>query len=103
MPSGSRPGWGRNSSRGRNFGWRFCILPGYKWCGPGCSGPGAPINAVDAACKAHDECLEMCGQCCECDEEFLERLRCEMNPHTQEGRDARLLFKLMKLKMFFTR
>ncbi|RDY66986.1 phospholipase, partial [Halobacillus trueperi] len=35
---------------------KFCVFPGYRWCGPGCSGPGAPINETDAACKAHDEC-----------------------------------------------
>ncbi|WLD91684.1 phospholipase [Alkalihalobacillus sp. AL-G] len=80
----------------------FCIFPGYKWCGPGCSGPGAPINAVDAACKAHDECYERYGPCCECDQEFLERLRREMNPYSEEGRNARLLYKFMKLKMLFT-
>lgn len=26
-----------------------------RYCGPGHSGPGAPVDALDAACKAHDE------------------------------------------------
>lgn len=42
----------------RLFG--FCY-PGYRYCGPGCSGPGAPTNPVDACCKYHDECYRYCG------------------------------------------
>ena len=38
--------------------FRFCVFPGYNWCGPGCNGPGAPINELDAACKAHDICYQ---------------------------------------------
>lgn len=86
----------RRSNRG------FCIFPGYKWCGPGCSGPGAPINAVDAACKAHDECYHRYGPTCGCDREFLLRLRQLMNLPTQEGRNARLMYNFMKVKMAFT-
>jgi hypothetical protein len=80
----------------------FCIFPGYKWCGPGCSGPGAPINAVDAACRAHDECYRRFGPSCRCDVEFLHRLRFIINPYTKEGRDARFLYYYMKLQTFFT-
>ncbi|WP_325058505.1 hypothetical protein [Lentibacillus cibarius] len=40
----------------KTFRPRFCIFPGYKYCGPGCSGPEQPINAVDAACQVHDIC-----------------------------------------------
>lgn len=53
----------------------FCIFPGYKNCGPVCSGPGAPINDVDAACKAHNECYRLYGPSCRCDQEFLNRLQ----------------------------
>ncbi|HWL11412.1 MAG TPA: Parvovirus coat protein VP1-like protein, partial [Ureibacillus sp.] len=35
------------------MGFGFC-LPGYRYCGPGCSGPGSPTNPVDACCKFHD-------------------------------------------------
>ena len=85
-----------------NGRFRFCILPGYNWCGPGCSGPGAPINDVDAACKAHDDCYRRCGNPCECDREFLNRLHPIINQNTQKGRHARLLYNYMKLQSFFT-
>ena len=34
-------------------------LFGSHWCGPGGAGP--PINALDAACKAHDQCFDAAG------------------------------------------
>ena len=69
---------------------------------PGCSGPGAPINEVDAACKAHDECYQMGVHPCVCDQEFLDCLYSNINPYTQEGRHARLLYNYMKLQSFFS-
>lgn len=81
---------------------RFCIFPGYKWCGPGCSGPGAPINEVDAACKAHDHCYREFGPSCHCDREFMNRLRPLINPHTTKGRHARLLYNYMRVQTIFT-
>nr|WP_082732065.1 phospholipase [Sporosarcina sp. HYO08] len=84
---------------------RFCIFPGYNWCGPGCNGPGPPINELDAACKAHDKCYQR-GRCaCECDQEFLCRLRrlCDkIDPCTQEGRHTRFLYRYMKLQTLIT-
>lgn len=82
--------------------FRFCIFPGYKWCGPGCSGPGAPVNRVDAACKAHDECYQFYGDKCYCDQVFLEQLLPLMNPYTLEGRHATIIYRYMKLQTFFT-
>ncbi|MFZ0475992.1 MAG: hypothetical protein WAM18_11040 [Halobacillus sp.] len=29
----------------------LCLIPGYRYCGPGCSGPGTPVNAVDAPAR----------------------------------------------------
>lgn len=47
-----------------------------RWCGPGCSGPGPPIDEIDACCKAHDECYERRGYWdCVCDNELLNCLR----------------------------
>ncbi|MBS4201022.1 phospholipase [Bacillus sp. FJAT-49732] len=80
---------------------RICVLPGYRWCGPGCSGPGAPINEVDAACKAHDECYQRYGSSCDCDRAFLRRLRSIKNPHTRTGRHASLLYEYMKFQILF--
>ncbi|QHE53574.1 phospholipase [Pontibacillus sp. HMF3514] len=82
--------------------FKFCIFPGYKYCGPGCSGPGAPVNAVDAACKAHDECYRFFGPSCHCDQVFLSRLYELQNPNTEEGRHARVLYNYMKLQTLFT-
>ncbi|KKE80321.1 phospholipase [Oceanobacillus caeni] len=85
----------------RNRGIRFCVFPGYRWCGPGCSGPGAPINDVDAICKAHDECYRRNGNRHACDQVFLRRLEPKINPYTQKGRQARTLYHLMKVKSFY--
>ncbi|MGE5627797.1 MAG: hypothetical protein ACM3X7_06735 [Solirubrobacterales bacterium] len=43
-----------------------------NWCGPGCSGPGAPISPVDTCCKAHDNCYASRGYfACSCDSNLL--------------------------------
>ncbi|MCQ6277481.1 phospholipase [Bacillus sp. V3B] len=89
--------------RGRRDGRvGFCIFPGYNWCGPGCSGPGAPMNEVDASCKAHDECYRRYVSRCQCDLEFLHRLRLQANPYTEQGRKATLMYKYMRIQSFFT-
>jgi hypothetical protein len=82
----------------RRRGPRFCIFPGYNWCGPGCSGPGAPINAVDAACREHDLCYQRTGDYCYCDSLFIERLSRLQNPYTVEGRHARLMLNYMRIQ-----
>lgn len=66
--------------------FRFCLLPGYNWCGPGCNGPGPPVNDVDAACKAHDKCYRDNRNRCECDQEFLCRLERKTDSKSLEGR-----------------
>lgn len=88
--------------RKKGLGLSWCIFPGYKWCGPGCSGPGAPINDVDAACKAHDECYAKFGLSCKCDRKFLQDLRPKVNNHTKKGRRAGLLYKYMKMQAAYT-
>ncbi|MHC8517774.1 phospholipase [Sporosarcina sp. ITBMC105] len=80
---------------------RFCVFPGYNWCGPGCSGPGAPVNRVDAACKAHDECYLSGRSRCECDREFMHRLEREIDSTKPESRHARILYRYMKLQSAF--
>jgi hypothetical protein len=35
------------------------LLFGTHWCGPGGGGP--PVNDLDAACKAHDQCYDNIG------------------------------------------
>lgn len=78
--------------------YRLCIPRGYKWCGPGCSGPGEPINNVDAACKEHDQCYGNTRNYCECDRIFLHRLAAQINQPSKEGRDARFLYNYMKMQ-----
>lgn len=34
---------------------------GYNYCGPGSNAGLPPVNCVDRACKAHDECYDRCG------------------------------------------
>lgn len=46
-----------------------------NWCGPGCSGPDAPISKVDACCKKHDECYRDSGYFnCDCDKKLIQDL-----------------------------
>ncbi|MGG0667246.1 phospholipase [Lederbergia citrisecunda] len=91
-----------NLSSRENRGFRFCIFPGYNWCGPGCNGPGAPINEVDAACKAHDVCYRQNKDRCHCDNELLRRLRPYLYEDTLMGRHARILYKYMQVQTKFT-
>ncbi|WP_409305813.1 phospholipase [Peribacillus sp. SCS-155] len=74
-----------------------CIFPGYKWCGPGCSGPGAPVNDVDDCCRKHDLCLSKGTSRCRCDREFLACLRPKINRNTQKGRNAGLMYNVIQL------
>ncbi|WP_348029845.1 phospholipase [Aciduricibacillus chroicocephali] len=79
-----------------------CIFPGYKWCGPNCSGPGAPINDVDNCCMKHDLCLlEGKHSRYECDLMFMECLEPKVNYHTLKGRQAGLMYRFFKLKTSF--
>jgi len=46
-----------------------------NYCGPQHGGTGEPIDAVDAACKRHDECYGELGYFdCRCDAQLLEEL-----------------------------
>ncbi|EIM25678.1 phospholipase A2 family protein [Microvirga lotononidis] len=43
-----------------------------NWCGAGDANRAAPIDALDAACRAHDLCYERLGRsACECDRAIL--------------------------------
>ncbi len=75
-----------------------CVFPGYRWCGPGCSGPGSPINDVDACCKRHDQCIERYGSSCECDRMFLDCLQSKLDSRTKKGRHARLMYQVIRLR-----
>ena len=79
----------------------FCY-PGYRYCGPGCSGPGAPTNPVDACCKRHDECYaakRLTRR--ECDVIFDKCLAKYMNSHTRMGKNARFFSRAIHAKNFF--
>lgn len=80
----------------------FCLFRGYRWCGPGCSGPGEPINDVDACCKHHDRCLSSGKSRCQCDREFMDCLHDKRNRQTDKGRKAALMYDFMKVRTSFT-
>ncbi|MFC5463468.1 phospholipase [Lederbergia graminis] len=80
----------------------LCVFPGYKWCGPGCSGPGAPINDVDACCYKHDKCLSSGRSRCYCDRAFLSCLYPKINRQTDKGRKAATMYKYMQIQTIFT-
>lgn len=78
----------------------FCV-PGYRWCGPGCSGPGSPTNAVDSCCQSHDRCYEKYGPTEHCDRIFQNCLRPYMNTRNKMGRDASLFYGITRLNNRF--
>jgi hypothetical protein len=80
---------------------RGLCLRGYRWCGPGCHGPGAPLNGVDSCCQKHDLCYQKYGPSCICDKELLDCLDSRQHLRNREGRDARLFYDFMKLKFMF--
>jgi RHS repeat-associated protein len=60
-----------------------------NWCGYSRSGPGDPIDDVDAACKEHDDCLATWGRVlnpfnfCRCHYQFCRSIRdadCSVSP-----------------------
>nr|WP_264805137.1 phospholipase [Cytobacillus sp. NCCP-133] len=79
-----------------------CLFPGYNWCGPGCSGPGAPKNAVDACCRSHDQCWTSGRSKCRCDQEFLRCLRPKVNMFNEEGIIAGIMYIYMNIQSNFT-
>lgn len=47
-----------------------------NWCGPGHSGPGAPIDTLDRLCQTHDRCYGNRGYfACSCDRELVQAIR----------------------------
>ncbi|MCM3723001.1 Parvovirus coat protein VP1-like protein [Solibacillus isronensis] len=77
----------------------FCF-PGYRYCGPGCTGPGAPTNAVDNCCLNHDACYAYGYDKRYCDAIFQQCLNQYKNPSTKMGRDANLFSRAIRLKNF---
>src|SRR5262249_32622593 len=60
-----------------------------KWCGPGCSGPGAPVDNVDQCCQAHDQCYTDRGYfACSCDKRLLACIAPKRDMSTPKGRAA---------------
>ncbi|WP_445486907.1 Parvovirus coat protein VP1-like protein [Niallia sp. 03133] len=77
----------------------FCLPGGYRYCGPGCSGPGMPINYIDSCCKEHDHCIKKYGPCCKCDQALIRCVQAKTNQRTREGKTSRLISDVMKLKI----
>ncbi|AYV66534.1 Parvovirus coat protein VP1-like protein [Niallia circulans] len=78
---------------------KLCLPGGYRYCGPGCSGPGAPINYVDSCCRRHDQCVETYGSCRYCDEKLLHCVQSKSRERTQEGKTARLISDFMRFRL----
>lgn len=72
---------------------KTCI-PGYKWCGPLCSGPGEPVNRVDKCCKLHDLCYMKHGYfSCFCNQKLLQCLKPLINRNKKEGITAEMIYR----------
>ncbi|PKG23880.1 Parvovirus coat protein VP1-like protein [Niallia nealsonii] len=80
----------------------FCLPGGYRYCGPGCSRPGSPINYVDACCKRHDDCVAKFGVCTRCDQALIQCVKAKTKQSTQEGKTARLIANFMKMRTRFS-
>lgn len=76
-------------------------LPGYRYCGLGCSGPGAPLNKLDVYCMQHDACYRSNTPNRRCDEAFLRNLEPYLQRSDKMGRDATLMYRVMKFKQLF--
>lgn len=65
------------SYEGNGDGIQLRSMPGYgNRCGPGNSGPGAPINTLDRLCQQHDRCYGNRGYfACSCDRELIAGIR----------------------------
>ncbi|MDV2580736.1 phospholipase [Alkalibacillus haloalkaliphilus] len=79
---------------------RFC-LPGYRYCGPGCSGPGKPVNKVDRACRQHDKCYYAGLNRRSCDQKFIRELDRLSSRCTREARHASAIRNVMKIRQLF--
>lgn len=64
--------------------------PGYRYCGPGCSGPGTPVNQLDRICMEHDACYRRQSKRV-CDDIFLRQTSRIANQPNRMGRDARFM------------
>ena len=89
--------YGYNQRRPRRG---FCY-PNYRYCGPWCSGPGAPTNEVDYCCMLHDACYDKYGTSMYCDEQFQRCIAPKINRYSKMGRDAALFSRLIHLKTMF--
>ncbi|UFU00599.1 Parvovirus coat protein VP1-like protein [Radiobacillus kanasensis] len=72
----------------------------YRYCGPNCTGPGAPINELDSICREHDLCYRTYGHKY-CDQNFLRRVGPLGKRRSRLGRDARLMYRAIQLKSKF--
>lgn len=54
----------------------FFLLNYGRYCGPGNSGPGNPVDDLDTACRSHDRCYGKHGHGNkQCDKDFVATLR----------------------------
>lgn len=79
---------------------KYCY-PGYRYCGPKCSGPGKPTNPVDHCCMLHDRCYEKTGNLKLCDQAFEQCLKPYKNSSTSMGRNAIFFSNVIKFKSRF--
>jgi V8-like Glu-specific endopeptidase len=60
-----------------------------KWRGPGCSGPGAPVDDVDQCCQAHDHRYANRGYfACSCNRKLLSYIAPKRDMNTPKGKAA---------------
>ncbi|HAT4258432.1 TPA: hypothetical protein I9068_001766 [Clostridium perfringens] len=69
----------------RSFTWPSFAVYG-NWCGPGHSGPAAPVDRIDKCCWLHDSCYGSNEPQKDCDERLIKCLQWEYNTTTSYGK-----------------
>lgn len=71
-----------------------------RWCGPGHSGPGAPVDLLDSRCRTHDLCYAANGYFNKsCDRTLVAQLTVDINKGRYSGW---VLAKAIAIRAFFT-
>lgn len=79
--------------------YKFGLKVYGNWCGPHHSGPGAPIDILDAGCMNHDMCYDKKGYFnCECDRNLINYI--DANYSKMTGLKQKIAAKA--IKTYFT-
>ena len=85
VQGGRTPGGQGVSFRAWNDPASWGLTNRWNWCGRDRTNGGRPVNSADAICMQHDKCLAQRRPVCDCDREFVNRMKAIKNNYG--GRD----------------